>query len=87
MLSMLISDTYKEWELHTAHQDIRLTTEVIRFLETRCKAMELLQNAQVPKTILLPFHDPHNQLEWRSVNLHILNIATQVQCHLCKVSQ
>jgi hypothetical protein len=46
----LDAETHKELEIHTtAHQDIPLTTEVITFLGT-CKALELLQNSQAPKT-------------------------------------
>jgi len=50
MLSALGADTQKEWELHTARENSPLTTEFISFLEIKCKAFELLQNVQVPKT-------------------------------------
>ena len=44
LLSVLDSETHKEWELQTAtQQDIPTTSAVTDFLEARCKALELLQ--------------------------------------------
>jgi len=79
MLSTLDADTHKEWKLHTAHQDILLTTELISFLETRCKALELLQNAQVPRTTTA-FPRPTQSAEANVRNPSHCTLATQVQC-------
>ena len=47
LLSVLDSDTHNEWELQTAAlPDIPATPDVIKFLEDRCKALELLQANQ-----------------------------------------
>jgi hypothetical protein len=47
LLSVLDSETHKEWELQSAkQQEIPATEEVINFLEARCKALELLQANQ-----------------------------------------
>ena len=41
---LLDSETYKDWELQTlVLPDISATPDVIKFLEDRCKALELLQ--------------------------------------------
>jgi hypothetical protein len=52
ILATLDADTLKDWETHTARPDIPLLTELITFLETRCKAFELLQNVQASKTLV-----------------------------------
>jgi hypothetical protein len=51
LLSVLDSETHKEWELQTAtQQDIPTTSAVTNFLEARCKALELLQANQSAST-------------------------------------
>jgi len=51
LLSVLYSETHKEWELQTAtQQDIPTTSAATDFLEARCKALELLQVNQSATT-------------------------------------
>jgi hypothetical protein len=56
ILETLDADTLKEWETHTARSDIPLVTELINFLETRCKAFELIQNIMHQRRLL-----PHQE--------------------------
>jgi hypothetical protein len=54
MLATQDADT-QEWELLIAsHQDMPTTEELIKFLESRCRALELLQNTQSVKTSTAP---------------------------------
>jgi hypothetical protein len=47
LLSVLDSETQKEWELKSAkQQEIPATEEVIDFLEARCNVLELYQTNQ-----------------------------------------
>jgi len=71
MLSTLGADAQKEWELHTAHQDIPLTTEFITFWKRNARHWNCCRMLRYQRQ-LLPLHDPHNQLGPRSVNLHIV---------------
>jgi hypothetical protein len=51
LLSPLDAETHKEWELHSSKfQELPSTKEIMKFLEERCKAMELLQANQVTGT-------------------------------------
>jgi hypothetical protein len=52
LLSSLDAETQREWELITAsREDIPSTSDLIAFLESRCRALELLQNTQSMKTV------------------------------------
>ena len=47
MLATLGTETQREWELHTSSRaDMPTIAELITFLESRCRALELLQNTQ-----------------------------------------
>jgi hypothetical protein len=51
MLATIDSDTQREWELSTASRaETPTTAELIKFLESRCRALELLQTTQSLKT-------------------------------------
>jgi hypothetical protein len=51
MLATLDAETQREWELiTTSRTDTPTTTELLTFLESRCRALELLQNIQSLKT-------------------------------------
>jgi diphosphomevalonate decarboxylase len=52
MLATLDNDTHQQWELNTASRtDLPTTAELITFLESRCRAFELLQNTQSLKVV------------------------------------
>ena len=81
LLSVLDLDTYKEWELQTAAlPDIPSTPDVIKFLEDRCKALELLQANQSTGTSTLRSTSTGNKVS-QSPKCHM---TTQGQCPLCK---
>ena len=51
MLATLDAETQREWELITASRaNTPMTTELVTFLEARCRALELLQNIESLKT-------------------------------------
>jgi len=80
MLSVLDSETHKEWELHTAtQQDISTTTTIIQFLEARCKALELLQATQSTSTT-----SQQSTSKTKVSQSSCCNFATKEQCPLCK---
>jgi len=81
LLSVLDSETHKEWELQTAtQQDISTTSTVINFLEARCKALELLQANQSTSTTSQQSPTSGFKVSQSSC----CNLATQEQCPLCK---
>jgi hypothetical protein len=80
LLSVLDVDTQREWELQTSMQpELPPTTEVINFLEARCKALELLQANQ--STGMTTVHQPQ---PGRKVSHSKCHMATQTQCPMCK---
>ena len=82
LLSVLDSETHKEWELQTsALPDIPATPDVIKFLEDRCKALELLQANQLPGTSTLQRSTPTGNKVSQSPKCHM---TTQSHCPLCK---
>ena len=82
-LSVLDSDTHKEWEIQTSTlPDIPSTAEVIEFLEARCKALELWQANQPTSTIVSHRPSPTGNKVSQSPKCHIA--TQQVQCPLCE---
>jgi hypothetical protein len=86
MLATLDTETQREWELNTASRaDMPTNAELITFLESRCRALELLQNTQLLKIATA------NPRSTQSVRGKVgkpsySNIATQIQCILCNGS-
>jgi len=51
----LDAETQREWEMITASRaDIPTTAELISFLESRCRALDLIQTTQSLKTTTTP---------------------------------
>ena len=86
MLATLDAETQREWELITASRaDTPTTTELVTFLESRCRALELLQNIQSLKTT--PTTVRTSQVTGHKVSKHTYsNVATQLHCPLCNGS-
>ena len=85
LLSVLDSETHKEWELQTAtQQDVPTTSTVIDFLEARCKALELLQANQSTSSTTSQ-QSPTSRVKTSQSSR--CNLATQGQCPLCKEIQ
>jgi len=84
VLVTLDAETQREWELITASRaDIPTTAELITFLESRCRALELIQTTQLLKTTTLPSRTSHST---NKVSESYSNVATQLQCPLCSGS-
>ncbi|KAJ8885811.1 hypothetical protein PR048_012015 [Dryococelus australis] len=49
MLEMLNATTCKAWELHFSSQNFLSLDELLKFLELRCKAIEIMQTTQAIK--------------------------------------
>jgi len=82
LLSVLDSETHKEWELQNAtQQNIPTTSTVINFLEARCKALELLQASQSTSTTTSQ-QSPTSRTKFSQSSC--CNLVTQDQCPLCK---
>jgi hypothetical protein len=76
-------ETQREWELINASQaNIPTTAELISFLESRCRALELIQSTQSMKVTTAPsrFSPSTSKVSKPSYS----HLATQVQCPLCK---
>jgi len=76
----------QEWELITAsREDIPSTSDLIAFLESRCRALELLQNTQSVKTVTA---SPRQPLTYggKVSKPSYSNVVTQTQCTLCNGS-
>jgi hypothetical protein len=55
MLATLDAETQREWELITASRaDTPTTSELISFMESRCKVLELIQTTQSVKASTTP---------------------------------
>jgi hypothetical protein len=86
MLASLKDETQREWKLITApHADTPTTAELITFLESRCRALELLQT--IPSSRAATASPRSSQSTGSMASKHSYpNVATQVQCPLCNES-
>ena len=90
MLNHLMSatidpDMQLERELNTASRAETPTAELITFLESRCRAYELLQTTQPLKTGTATSRPIHSA--GTNVNKPVYcNVATQLQCPICNGS-
>jgi len=73
MLETINPETHREWEDLTASPTVIPTTaELVTFLESRYRALELLQTTQSLKVVPATSGD-HTKWDVRLVNLHIPN--------------
>jgi diphosphomevalonate decarboxylase len=86
MLPSLDRETQREWELITSPRaDTPTTAELITFLKSRCRALELLQTTQSPRSVTAPSRPSAST--GHKVSKHSYSIvATRVQCTLCNES-
>jgi len=85
MLATLDPETQREWELITASRaDTPTTAELVTFLQSRCRAFELLQTTQSLK--IVPNISRSSQLTGKKVSRPYSNVATRLQCSLCNGS-
>jgi len=86
MLATLDPEMQREWDLITAsHTDTPTTAELVTFLESRCRALELLQTTQSLKIIPAtsrPSHSTGSKVSKPSYS----NVATQLHSSLCNGS-
>jgi len=86
ILATLDPEKQREWDLNTASRtDIPSTTELMTFLESRCRALELLQLTQ---TLKLSTSTPRSSYTMVSKvsKPSYTHVATKLQCALCKDS-
>jgi len=86
MLATLDTETQREWELHSSSRaDMPTIAELITFLESRCRALELLQNTQ---SLNIATVNPRSTRSVRGKVSKPLysNVATQIQCTMCNGS-
>jgi len=85
MLATLDPETQQEWELITAlRADTPTTAELVTLLESRCRALELLQTTQSLKVVPTSLHS--SQSTGKKVSKSFSNVATQLHCSLCNGS-
>jgi len=86
MLATLDTETQREWELIVASRtDTPATTELVTFLESRCRALELLQTTQSLKSSAITPRS--SQSAGAKVSKPTYNnVATQLQCPVCYAS-
>jgi len=85
MLATLDPETQREWELITASRaDTPTTAELVTFLGSRCRALELLQTTQ--SLMVVPNVFRSSQSTGNKVSKSYSNVATQLQCSLCNES-
>ena len=86
MLAKLDAETQQEWELITASRaDTPTTLELINFMETRCRALELIQSTHSMKAAAAPSR-LSNATRQKVSTLPYSNVATQAQCPVCNGS-
>jgi len=85
LLSSLDVETQREWKLKTASREDIPSTSDLMFLESRCRALELLQNTQSVKTVTA---SPRQPLTYggKVSKPSYSNVVTQIQCTLCNGS-
>jgi diphosphomevalonate decarboxylase len=84
LLSALDPDTRKAWELQTASQEDIPTTELLTFMEQRCKALELLPGQL---TITSTPREKHTSASDNKVSRTTRTYMTShIQCLLCTES-
>jgi len=85
MLATLDPETQREWELITpSRADTPTTAELVTFMETRCRALEILQTTQLLKVVHNIARSSH--LTGNKISKFYSNVATQLQCSLCSGS-
>jgi len=85
MLATLEPETQREWELITASRaDTPTTAELVTYLESSCKAFELLQTTQSLKEV--PNISRSSQITGNKVSKSCYNLETQLQSPLCNGS-
>jgi len=87
MLATFDSETQREWELITVSRaDIPATGELVTFLESSCRDLELIQTTHSLKIVPTTSRSSHSTGSKVSRPSYS-NVATQLQCSLCSVSQ
>jgi len=85
MLASLDAETQKEWELLMASRvDTPTTSELITYLESKCRALELIQSTQSMKVTSAPSRSSPSTSKVSKP--YYSNVATQLQCPLCNGS-
>jgi len=85
LLSALDPETRKSWELRIASQEgIPTTTELLTFLEQRCKALELLPNQLT--TTAAPRTKHTSASDNKASRTAHTYVTIHIQCLLCKES-
>jgi len=85
MLATFDPETQREWKLITASRaDTPSTAELVTFLESRCRALELLQTTQSLK--VGPANLRSSQSTGNKVSKYYSNVATQLKCTWCNGS-
>jgi len=86
MLATLDAETQREWELITASRaDTPTTLELINFMETRCRTLELIQTTHSMKAATAPSR-PSMLMGQKVSKLAYSNVATQAQFPVCNGS-
>jgi hypothetical protein len=83
ILASLDSETHQQWkQLTAARTDVPTTSELITFLELRCRALELIHNTQSTSTATV---SPSAQQSARTKvsRSSYCNVVTPTQCTLC----
>jgi hypothetical protein len=86
MLASLDSETHQQWEqLTAARSEVPTTSDLITFLESRCRALELIHNTQSSNTATL---SPRTQQSMRTKvsRSPYCNFLRTTQCILCNES-
>jgi hypothetical protein len=86
MLYKLDTETQREWELiMVSCTNTPMTAELVTFLESRCRALELLQTTQSQKSsAIIP--RPSQSTGGKVSKPTYTNVATQLQCPACNAS-
>jgi len=84
MLTIIDPETQREWELITATSTETATTgELVTFMESRCRALERIQIIQSLKIAHITSRSSHTPgIKFSKYSYS--NLATQLQCCLCK---
>jgi len=86
MLATLDTETQREWELIMASRTDTLTTaEVVTFLESRCRALELFQTIKSLKSSAITPRSSQST-GGKVIKPTYTNVATQLQCPVCNAS-
>jgi hypothetical protein len=79
ILTSLDEQSQRDWEIVTAPRLDIPSADLMTFLETRCRALELIQSIRLVRALPKPSKPAERKVSRNTYS----NVATQLQCSMC----